>query len=96
MSNSIQEIVGQRASVVFDTLTHDLRNVSVRLPEYRIQELDLLASYLGYTSRQQVTAAILGAAVDDALQALSEALSATPDLHAQYTADRLEILECAE
>lgn len=96
MSNSIQEIVEQRASVVFDTLTPDLRNVSVRLPESRIQELDLLASYLGYTSRQQVTAALLGAAVDDALHALSEALSGSPDLHAQYTAERLEILESME
>lgn len=90
--STIRDFVQNRASATGSLRSSNLHTVSLRLEQYRVRELDLLSLYLGYASRQQATAALLGTAIDDALQELSEALSDDSVLHARFTQDRLHAL----
>jgi hypothetical protein len=91
--STIRDLVHERSGAQGYGQHDDLRAVTVRIESYRVEELDLLARYLGFSSRQQLTATLLSTAIDDALHELSEALSGDPEHHAQFTSDRIGILE---
>lgn len=94
--STIRDLVQERSGAQGYGSHDNQRAVTVRIESHRVDELDLLTRYLGFSSRQQLTATLLSTAIDDALHELSEALSDAPDIHAQFTDDRLEILQSIE
>lgn len=91
--STIRDFVHDRSNAAGYGYQPDLRGVSIRLESYRVDQLDLLARYLGFASRQQVTATLLATAIDDALQELSGALEGDSEVHASYVSEQLEILD---
>lgn len=91
--STIRDLVQERSGAQGYGQHDDLRAVTVRLESYRVEELDLLARYLGFSSRQQLTATLLATAIDDALHELSEALNGDPQVHSDFTSERIAILE---
>jgi len=89
---TVKDLVDQRMHASGIYVTTGLRTVSVRLEAFRVAELDLLGSYLGYGSRQQVMSDLLSTAIEDALLATSEALQSEPSAHADFTEERLNII----
>jgi hypothetical protein len=91
--STIRDFVHDRSEAAGFGSGPNLKGVSIRLEPYRVEQLDLLASYLGFNSRQQVTSQLLATAIDDALHELSEALQGDHQQHARFIEDHLEILQ---
>ena len=90
---TVKDLVHERAHATgFYSMT-DLRTVSVRLEDYRVVQLDLLTSMLGFSSRQQLVSALLGSAIDDGLHELSETLQDDTAAHADFIREQSRILD---